>query len=300
MLRGGENDMRTVSKWMPALLLVILLTVNGGCRGDETATLEPETIEHRGNSILVTIYLTHSDEKLVPMEKEVLLDDKTADSHLRAAIDALLRAESMAEQRLFNQLPDDAELLNVEINRPYATLDFSAELERMGGTARVAFALDQITYTAAALDEVSGVFLKVEGERVGIGDRYFTGEGFMFEKLFRSGGEWARDISPVEALESFMVTIGPEVDEMWFWMGPRARELYGNPENIDWTALAEGLGSWRNYEIVEAIVENDRATVTIQGDQQLEGMIEPDASYTAHMIHENGIWKWDLPEAGSR
>lgn len=275
-----------------ALIGVLLLSTAGCFRGNNKPAPEPPV------TALVTLYFYDAEGELVPVTREVGLEQDTPEFRLRAAMEELIKGPGPDEtEPLYNQLPGDAKLLNLEISRPYATLNFSGELDRIGGSMRVHGTLEQLKYTATALDEVSGVFLQLEGERAGTDERPFTGEGVLFEKLYRpADGEWAREVSPAKSLETFMATIGPNVEEMWLWMGPRARELWGTPGNVDWTALAEGLGSWRDYEVVEETIEGDRARVTIRGDQVLEGIPEPDAVYTASMVREDGIWKWNLTE----
>jgi|Deesub1362A_J573_1020465.scaffolds.fasta_scaffold00035_95 hypothetical protein len=278
-------------------LVISLLVLGAGCWGGGDGETPPDDPPNgSAGTAEVTVYFFNGEGELVPVVREVALDEDTPENRLRAAVDELLKGPAAEEaDRLYSQIPENVELLGVEISRPYATLDFSAELEQMGGTTRVFGTLDQLTWTATTLDEVSGLILEVEGERVGTDEHLFTGEGVLFDRLYRpAAGDWAREASPAKCLETFLVTIGPNVEEMWSWMGPRARELYGTPENIDWTALAEDLGSWRDYEVVEEIIRDDVATVTIKGDRVVEGTPEPDAAYPARMVREDGIWKWDL------
>mgnify|MGYP000492409537 CR=1 FL=1 len=283
--------MRVVMRTLLSVVLVGSLALIAGCWGQNNSHSQ----DLSGNAEL-TVYFQDAEGRLVPVVRQVHLEADTPENRLRAAMEELLKGPAPEDQnRLFSQLPDGVKLLGVAVSRPYATVNFSAALEQMGGAMRVRGTIDQLTWTATALEEVSGLFLEVEGERVGTAERPFTGEGLLFDKLYRpAAGDWAREASPTKCLETFMVTIGPNVEEMWRWMGPRARDLWGTPDNVEWTALAEGLGSWRDYEVVDEIIAGDVATVIIRGDQVLEGIPEPDATYRARMVREDGVWKWDL------
>lgn len=234
--------------------------------------------------------------ELVPVSRRVSLPaDAGPADRLKAAFAALAQGPSDAEKAegLSSAFPAGARLLGLTVRRPFAELNFSRELEQMGGSARVGDALRQIAYTAAAVEPVMGVILKVEGTRVGGRDRPFTGEGFLFRALYpEPDSAFAAGLSPARSLDLFVATVGDR-QAMWQMMSPARQAAYGTPAKVEVSAFAEGLGSWRDYTVVEERVEGDRASVTIRGDQVLEGMLEKGATYRAEMVRVDGRWRWD-------
>lgn len=234
----------------------------------------------------------------VPVTREVALAGDDPAEMAKKAVE-LLQTGSTAEEKeqgLFSNLPE-AELLEVTVQRPYITLNFSEEFAQVGGTYRVSAIVEQLAYTMSAIPGIKAVILQVEGRQVGTEENPFTGEGLLFDKLtINPAGEETASLGPADALDLFIAVI-PDTEKMWAMMGPRAREIYKQPSDIEYAAFSEGLGSWRDYEVTEEKIEGDMALVTIRGDQVLEGMEQPDATYTAYMVKENGRWKWDFPPA---
>ncbi|MDI3316962.1 MAG: GerMN domain-containing protein [Bacillota bacterium] len=235
-----------------------------------------------------------------PLPEGVRPDDVHA--RLRAAMEALLSGPTEEERRAgwASALPRGTRLLGVEVARPVAVLDFSGELEQAGGTLAVGTLLDQIALTAASVQGVKGVELRVEGARVGSEEHPFTGEGFLFRRLLPPlDSELVRGLAPEEALDLWIAAI-PDREAMWRLMGPGLRARYGKPAAVDVTAWAEGLGSYRGYTAEAGrpvggdakTGEGQRAEVRLQGTFQLEGMTE-NVVYTARMVREGGIWRFD-------
>lgn len=162
------------------LLLIGVFVFAAGCGGAKPGPL-PLTAE-----VTVYFYLSSDGMTLEPVVREVTLVEDTLEARLRAAMEELLKGPAAAEaDRLYSQLPADAELLGVEVSPPYATLDFSAALERVGGSARVLGILNQLAYTGTEFEEITDLILKVEGEQVGTDERPFSGEGVLFDTLTR-------------------------------------------------------------------------------------------------------------------
>lgn len=163
------------------LVLLGLLVFSLGCGGNEkpNSTAAPDESSAPDT---VTVYFFRDDGNMEPVSREVALDEDTPEARLNAAVNELLKGPSSEQSgQLFTQLPEGVKLLGVEIEPPYATLDFSAELENMGGSARVFGVLDQLVYTATELDGVDDLILKMEGEQVGTTERPFTGDGLLFD-----------------------------------------------------------------------------------------------------------------------
>ena len=290
--------------FMYALTVAACLLLAGCSLNKTDAALEApkQKLPGQEKKISLTVYLNGSakdkvDSSLVAVQREIVLTEDTVKFRVRAALEELIKGPSDKDKQagLTSSLPKEVKVLNVGVKRPYVTVDFSSELQNIGGTMRITSLLDQIKYTLTENDGIAGVILQVNGEQVGTEANAYTGDGFLFNALTRpADGAWAKDISPSCALDNFIVSIGnSEVKEMWFWMGPGVRGQYENPEKINISELAEGLGAWRDYKVVSEVVNGDKAVVVIKGDQKLEGMTEKDTQYTAYMIKENGQWKWD-------
>lgn len=106
---------------------------------------------------------------------------------VRRAVDALLSGPTASERAagLSSQIPPGTRLLRVRVEGDTAFLDFSPELERLGGTMAISGLLKQLTYTATGVPDVWQVVLSIDGERIGTGTRPFTGDGFLFDALRR-------------------------------------------------------------------------------------------------------------------
>ncbi len=299
MTRSSSGNKRL--KWFAIPLIFLLSGVLPlGCSpsqgtqeppGDE----EPQTIGEE-----ITVYFTRMSQtsvEMVPVVRSVSLEEDTPESRLEKAIEVLLEGPTGEEenQGLSSQAKGAARLLGVKVVRPYAVLDFSSDLNSMGGSARVDGFLKQLAFTASEVDGVKGVVFKVEGEIRGTENSPFTGEGVLFDSLHRPlERQWLESLSPEEVLDLFVVVI-PDTDLMWQLMGPVAQAAYERPAGIEWSAYAEGLGSWVDYEVLEKNVEGDTARVTIGGRQVLEGIVEEDARYRAFLVKVDGVWRWDFP-----
>ena len=302
-----------VTRMTPVFLAVLLgITLLAGCStGDGTKEKpaggqpvnkgpeQPADNDHPNETITMQIYFARDNQgklELVPVTREAVPAGEGSAGVVRKALELLQTGptEDEKEKGLHNNLPD-AELLDLHVQRPHVALDFSREFEQVGGTYRVTAMVDQLAYTMSAIPGIKSVDLLVEGQRVGTGERPFTGEGLLFGYLtIDPAGETAASLGPADTLDLFIAAI-PDVDKMWSLMGPQAREIYKEPGGIEYTAFHEGLGNWKDYQVTEEKIENDIAVVTINGDQVLEGVEQPDATYTAYLVREEGRWKWDFP-----
>jgi hypothetical protein len=286
--------------YLKGFLVAVLVTTLLATPGCSPKAPAEEPGGNEGPEVSITVYFSKTQDgaaEMVPVTRRVTLEEDSAEARLEAAVAALLEGPTGDEkaQGLSSEAEDAAGLISVSISRPYAVLDFSSRLQQMGGSARVSGFLGQLAHTASDIGGVKGVVLKVEGQVMGGDDMPFTGEGVLFESLHRPlDAQWLKTLGPSDILDLFIVVV-PDTGLMWELMGPASRMAYKEPGGIDWTAYAEGLGSWRGYKMIEETVEGDRAWVTITGDQTLEGMFEPAARYTAHMVRVDGVWRWDFP-----
>jgi len=298
---------RITAVFMAILLGSVLLTGcttknpedNSDNQPVENGQEQPADNGDKNKKMTMQVYFTHDNQgkaEAVPVAREVHLESDDPAEIAKRALELLQAGptEEEKKQGLSNNLPG-AQLLDLIVQRPHVILNFSREFEQFGGTYRLDAVLKQLTMTMSAIPGIKSVVLLVEGERVGTEERPFTGEGSMFGDLTMDPGcEQAVVLGPADTLDLFIAVI-PDVEKMWALMGPQAREIYKEPNNIEYTAFNEGLGSWKNYRVAEERIEGDIAVVTIRGDQKLEGERQPDAAYNAYMVRENGYWKWDFP-----
>ncbi len=292
-------------KKSPLVIVVILISavLLAGCgnkneNNGEQSTGGQEPVQ-KAEKTSLQVFFTRDNQgeiEAVPVTREISINAEDTVAVAQKTLELLYAGptESEKKQGLVNNLPD-AELLNLRVERPHVILDFSREFEQFGGTSRLFAILDQLTRTMSAIPGIKSVVLMVEGERIGTEEHPFTGEGALFEDLtIDPAVDSMKDLSPADTLDLFIAVI-PNIDKMWALMGPNAREVYGDAVSIEHSAFAEGLGSWRDYRVIEENIEGDIAVVTITGDQVLEGKEQPGAVYTAFMVRENGQWKWDFP-----
>lgn len=254
-----------------------------------------------------------SDDRIVAVPVRVLIPEDTIQARVAAAI-AAMWVELTPEEReqglgsAAQALPE-ARLLGVAWNRPFVIVNFSADLDRMPGVLGTAMFLHELTYTLASIPGVKGVILHVEGEQVGTAERPFTGDGFLFGErgtlhpaahpASSPGGKaweaYVRSLEPVDILDLIIATV-PHAWEVWPLLGPGAQADYGEATRIDWTAFAGGLAAWRDYTVVETVVEGDTARVTLQGDQVLDGSLVYGAVYRAQLVRHDGYWRWETAD----
>ena len=262
---------------------------------------QPVNNDENKDKTAFQIYFTRDNQgkiEAVPVTREVDLESEDPAMIAKKTLELLNEgpSDTEKEQGLVNSLPD-AKLLDLTVERPHVMLNFSQEFEQFGGTARLDAVLKQLTWAMSSVPGIKSVILSIEGERVGTEARPFTGEGALFTNMtIDPAAENAATLGPADTLDLFIAVI-PDIEKMWALMGANARGVYQSSGNIEYTAFSEGLGSWKDYQVTEEKIEGDMAIVTIKGDQVLEGEEQPDATYTAYMVRENGQWKWDFPPA---
>ncbi|WP_066634591.1 GerMN domain-containing protein [Desulfolucanica intricata] len=281
-----------------SILIVFISLPVTGCSENRTIDSPKPS---QGDKIELTVYLNGPYKggvqlPMVPVKRVVrLTGEDTPEFRVKAALEALIKGptDKEEEEGLSTALPKDVKVLNVDVKRPYATVNFSSELQKIGGSMMIGSLLDQIKYTLTELDGISGIIIQVNGEQVGTEANPFGGEGITFNVLSRvANGEWVKKISPARSLDYFIVSIG-NAKEMWQWMGPAAKKQYKSPEKLNVSEFVEGMDSWRDYEVVSEDIQGNRATVIIKGNLLLEGTEEKGVQYSAAMIKEDGQWKWE-------
>jgi hypothetical protein len=97
----------------------------------------------------------------------------------RAALTALLQGPSDAEAAagVGSVVPDDTDLLGLNIQDGIATVDLSGEYDDGGGSLSMRMRLAQVVYTITQFDTVQGVEFRLDGDPV----ETFSGEGIVLE-----------------------------------------------------------------------------------------------------------------------
>ncbi|MBX6377716.1 MAG: GerMN domain-containing protein [Clostridia bacterium] len=324
---GGDDavsgEQRLIRRAIGVLFVVVVLLVasamsTAGCGRADRRQRSPgagQAPEATAPKTTLVVYRSRiapdgSEDRVVPVEVTARLREDTVEARVEAAV-AALWTEPRPEERSLGLTSQalaapGVRLLGVRWERPYVTLNFSRELDRMPGVLAATLFLDELTYTLASLSGVKAVVVQIEGEQVGTPQHPFTGDGILFGErgvLYpspwpaspggRAWGDFVAKLAPADALDLFIASI-PDRRAMWSLLGPTARAKAGSPAGIDASGFAEGLGAWRGYRVQERVT-GDVAMVTLSGDVVREGQRERDATYRARMVRVDGYWHWDLP-----
>lgn len=305
---------REQARWLAALVLGSLLLLSACTRGPaappagdgggETPTAPPADTgappgpapEPAPAAYTVIMWGEMGDAgqefQLVPVERALTEQPDGPEALARAAVQALLDGPTAEEKArgLFSNVPEGIKLNGVTLARPVAVVDLSAGFAAMGGTMRVSGALDQLAATVARVPGVKGVELRIDGQRTGTGENPFTGDGFLFHHLLPPVATVLPDLEPEGVMDLFIAAAG-NARVMWEVAGPDLRQQWGSMDRIDTAGYAEGLGSYRDYQVATR-VDGDRATVTLTGKQVLEGM-EETVTYVAQMVRTDGAWRFN-------
>lgn len=191
--------MRKIASWLAIIALLGVVALYGIFRIQNAKTqdelkhlkervgmLERKQSQRQTATRTLNIYFTKNADQVVATQRTLPGGDDREEL-LEAAFGALLVGPTKEEQNrgLSNQIPPQVRLLDVEVKDDIAYLDFSRELEEVGGSARVMGILKQIGYTATSIPGIRGAWLLIEGKRVQV----FSGEGVIIEQpLSRAGG----------------------------------------------------------------------------------------------------------------
>lgn len=191
--------MRKIASWLAIIALLGVVALYGIFRIQNVKTqdelkhlkervgmLERKQSQRQTATRTLNIYFTKNADQVVATQRTLPGGDDREEL-LEAAFGALLVGPTKEEQNrgLSNQIPPQVRLLDVEVKDDIAYLDFSRELEEVGGSARVMGILKQIGYTATSIPGIRGAWLLIEGKRVQV----FSGEGVIIEQpLSRAGG----------------------------------------------------------------------------------------------------------------
>lgn len=171
-----------MGKFMIALVLIVLAVMaivyvqqpRMVPQEDTERREEIEQVQPRP-TMTTKVYYLSGEGNLVGLERTIP-QSPNPDQQVQDALQELMQEPK--EANISSAIPAGTRILNVEVKNKIAYTDFSRELENMGGTARVQAALDQIVYTATAVDGVDKVRLLIEGKAIDT----FTGEGFMVDQ----------------------------------------------------------------------------------------------------------------------
>jgi len=106
------------------------------------------------------------DDRLVPVVRKATGSGTAIEFALRALLEGPTRAE--AEDGLTSTIPDGAELLEVEVEDPVATVNLSREFELGAEQDVLLLRLGQVVYTATELSSVGRVRFRIDSEPAGV------------------------------------------------------------------------------------------------------------------------------------
>jgi spore germination protein GerM len=142
-------------------------------------TLAPATTEVTTTTVAPTIvdvkvYLL-SEERLVIRHREA-----TGPALLRGALNELLAGPTPDElaEGLVSVIPDNTELLGLDLVEGLATVDLSTDFESGGGTLSMTARIAQVVFTATQFDNVDRVLFWLDGEPID----FLGGEGIVLDE----------------------------------------------------------------------------------------------------------------------
>lgn len=171
---------RSVVLRVVALALLLLLALVG--------TLTLRTLNRVPDTLLYFIRADDTSFTLESVGRSLSRNDGDREAHLQRTFAALLEGPSPDEaaRGLSTALPEDLELLDLDLQGDRLFVDVSSALERGGGTALMIGRLEQLFYTLTQPNYVSSLSLAVEGEPLSL----FGGEGLIVEN------PWVRSEHP--------------------------------------------------------------------------------------------------------
>lgn len=130
---------------------------------------------------------------------------------LAGALTALLEGPNPDEVAigLSSTIPDETELIGVEVSEGVALVDLSGEFEFGGGSLSMMGRVAQVVYTATRFQNVNAVRFLLEGEPLDV----LGGEGLIIEEP-QTREDWAEHLTPPILVEEPMWgrTVGTELE----------------------------------------------------------------------------------------
>lgn len=190
---------RLISSILPLLVAATALSACGdddtetstGSSSTETTEATTST-EPASDPVVVKAYFLR-DEKVGPVGR-----DGTESDALEDALDALLEGPTPDEEQIgfSTTIPDDTDLLAVDVSDGVATIDLSSEFTTGGGSLSMMGRVAEVVFTATQFDEVESVSFEVEGEPLEV----LGGEGLILDGP-QDRLDW-EEMSPAILIES--------------------------------------------------------------------------------------------------
>lgn len=115
-------------------------------------------------------WLNNQGDRLVAVPK--VFKEKSVTEVLRSALQTLI-TEVPSDPNLFNAIPSNTKILDLEVKGKEIRLNLSQAFEQGGGTTSIRGRLLQVLYTLTSLEPSAQVYLAIEGKAID----YLGGEG---------------------------------------------------------------------------------------------------------------------------
>lgn len=148
-------------------MLLIAMIVFNGCNGlendDKDIVNEPETQQLEAREIV--LYFANSQGEFVVPEHRTITVDKNIkyEDFARIVLEELIKGPE--DENLYNTIPIEVKVLNVEIENETIYVDFSREMhtEHWGGAAGEDMTISSLVNTLTELENIKYVLPSVEG-----------------------------------------------------------------------------------------------------------------------------------------
>jgi len=150
------------------ILMVFFSGCNGLENGDKDIGNEPETQQVEEREIV--LYFANSQAEYVVPEHRIITVDKNIkdEDFARIILEELIKGPE--DENLYNTIPNEVKVLNVEIENGTIYVDFSKEMhtEHWGGAAGEDMTISSLVNTLTELENIKYVLPSVEGVALNI------------------------------------------------------------------------------------------------------------------------------------
>lgn len=182
----------------------------------------------------VTVYYQDADGFLVPMTRWIQPQPGIARANVSLTIDSALAREEVAYYGVYPVIPQETDILGIDVRKGIATIDFSRHLLNYGSAVSERNIIASIVYTLTSFDTIERVRILINGYPQGI---------------LKYGTDLTYDLGREDVMinRDVLMQTGTEKVDIFFLKQANAGYIYPIPVSVENTAEAD--------ELSEALVE---------------------------------------------